>query len=161
MASETVNSDSSDVEQESTENQETVDMRILDPDTIDLDLNHGRIGKIENLEPLTQLETLCLRWNMIKKIENLSTLGSTLTELELYDNQITVLENLDSLVNLEILDVSHNRLRKIQGLGMVLKGFILDMHIDPKIRKFCCAYACGHLKVSRPKFEFGWSSHIF
>ena len=127
MASETVNSDSSDVEQESTENQETVDMRILDPDTIDLDLNHGRIGKIENLEPLTQLETLCLRWNMIKKIENLSTLGSTLTELELYDNQITVLENLDSLVNLEILDVSHNRLRKIQGLGMVLKGFILDM----------------------------------
>ena len=127
MASETVNSDSSDVEQEPAENEETVDMRILDPDTIDLDLNHGRIGKIENLEPLTQLETLCLRWNMIKKIENLSTLGSTLTELELYDNQITVLENLDSLVNLEILDVSHNRLRKIQGLGMVLKGFILDM----------------------------------
>ena len=127
MASETVNSDSSDVEQEPAENEETVDMRILDPDTIDLDLNHGRIGKIENLEPLTQLETLCLRWNMIKKIENLNTLGSTLTELELYDNQITVLENLDSLVNLEILDVSHNRLRKIQGLGMVLKGFILDM----------------------------------
>ena len=126
MASETVNSDSSDVEQEPAETEETVDMRILDPDTIDLDLNHGRIGKIENLEPLTQLETLCLRWNMIKKIENLSTLGSTLTELELYDNQITVLENLDSLVNLEILDVSHNRLRKIQGLGMVLKGFILD-----------------------------------
>ena len=126
MASETVNSDSSDVEQEPAENEETVDMRILDPDTIDLDLNHGRIGKIENLEPLTKLETLCLRWNMIKKIENLSTLGSTLTELELYDNQITVLENLDSLVNLEILDVSHNRLRKIQGLGMVLKGFILD-----------------------------------
>ena len=127
MASETVNSDSSDVEQEPAEIEETVDMRILDPDTIDLDLNHGRIGKIENLEPLTQLETLCLRWNMIKKIENLNTLGSTLTELELYDNQITVLENLDSLVNLEILDVSHNRLRKIQGLGMVLKGFILDM----------------------------------
>ena len=126
MASETINSDSSDVEQEPAENEETVDMRILDPDTIDLDLNHGRIGKIENLEPLTKLETLCLRWNMIKKIENLSTLGSTLTELELYDNQITVLENLDSLVNLEILDVSHNRLRKIQGLGMVLKGFILD-----------------------------------
>ena len=52
------------------------------------------------MEPLTKVERLYCRWNLIKKIENLDTLV-TLRELELYDNQITVLENLDSLVNLE------------------------------------------------------------
>jgi hypothetical protein len=49
---------------------------ILDPEAIDVDLNHGKIAK-----------TLCLRWNLIKKIENLSML-TTLKELELYDNQV-------------------------------------------------------------------------
>ena len=101
MSAEGNNSDISDTEQDPQNQEEPVDIRVLDPDTIDLDLNHGRIAKIENLEPLTQLETLCLRWNMIKKIENLSVLGSTLKELELYDNQISVLENLDLLVNLQ------------------------------------------------------------
>lgn len=63
------------------------------------DLNHGRVGVIENLEPLRNLKRLYLRWNLIKKIENLETL-TTLEELELYDNQITKIENLDALVNL-------------------------------------------------------------
>uniref|UniRef100_A0A182SQH0 Dynein axonemal assembly factor 1 homolog n=1 Tax=Anopheles maculatus TaxID=74869 RepID=A0A182SQH0_9DIPT len=76
------------------------DVITIDPDTTEVDLNHGRIGKIENLEPLTKLERLYLRWNLIKKIENLDHLTS-LIELELYDNQITELENLDQLVNLE------------------------------------------------------------
>ena len=49
---------------------------------------------------LKQVETLCLRWNLIKTIENLDTLTS-LRELELYDNQITVINNLSTLVNLE------------------------------------------------------------
>lgn len=66
----------------------------------ELDMNHQKIGRLENLEPLTKVERLYCRWNLIKKIENLETLV-TLRELELYDNQITVLENLDSLVNLE------------------------------------------------------------
>ena len=66
----------------------------------ELDLNHQKIGRLENMEPLTKVERLYCRWNLIKKIENLNTLV-TLKELELYDNQITVLENLDSLVNLE------------------------------------------------------------
>lgn len=45
------------------------------------------------------LSRLYLRWNLIKKIENLDTL-TTLEELELYDNQITEIENLDALQNL-------------------------------------------------------------
>ena len=52
--------------------------------------NHGRIAVMENLEVLTRVETLCLRWNMISKIQNVSTLTS-LTELDLYDNQVGTL----------------------------------------------------------------------
>lgn len=73
---------------------------ILDPDALEVDLNHGKIAKLENLECLHRVEGLYLRWNLIKKIENLQTLV-TLRELELYDNQLTVIENLDTLVNLE------------------------------------------------------------
>lgn len=72
----------------------------LDPDAIDVDLNHHRLVKIEGLECLHQVESLCLRWNLIPKIENLHML-TTLKVLELYDNQISVIENLDALVNLE------------------------------------------------------------
>jgi len=43
---------------------------------------------------------LCLRQNLITKIENLEH-NVLLTELDLYDNQITKIENLDTLVDLE------------------------------------------------------------
>lgn len=45
-------------------------------------------------------QTLSLRQNLIKKIENLDSLTS-LRELDLYDNQIRKLENLHSLEDLE------------------------------------------------------------
>jgi hypothetical protein len=73
------------------EAEETEELCVLDPEAVDVDLNHGKIAKIENLEPLKCVETLCLRWNLIKKIENLSTL-TTLRELELYDNQVNILQ---------------------------------------------------------------------
>ena len=82
------------------EPQETNELLVLDPLALELDLNHGKIEKLENLECLTQIEGLYLRWNLIKKIENIQTLV-TLRELEFYDNQLTVIENLDTLVNLE------------------------------------------------------------
>ena len=77
----------SDQESAMPKEEESEELCILDPDAIDVDLNHGKISKIENLEGLTCVETLCLRWNLIKKIENLSML-TTLKELELYDNQV-------------------------------------------------------------------------
>lgn len=40
---------------------------IVNEHTTELDLNHGRIGKIENLEHLKNLERLYLRWNLIKR----------------------------------------------------------------------------------------------
>lgn len=85
---------------EVTEGPTINDIIIIDPETTELDLNHGRIGKLDNLEPLTCIERLYLRWNLITKIENLDTL-TTLQELELYDNQITKIENLGALVNLQ------------------------------------------------------------
>lgn len=76
------------------------DVITIDPDCEELDLNHARIGKIEQLDRMVKLERLFLRWNLLKKIENLDSL-TRLVEIELYDNQITEIENLDHLVNLE------------------------------------------------------------
>lgn len=45
-------------------------------------------------------QTLSLRQNLIKKIENLDSL-SALRELDFYDNQIRKLENLHNLTELE------------------------------------------------------------
>lgn len=45
-------------------------------------------------------QTLCLRQNLIKCIENLEELQS-LRELDLYDNQIKKIENLEALTELE------------------------------------------------------------
>uniref|UniRef100_A0AC35U9X7 Innexin n=1 Tax=Rhabditophanes sp. KR3021 TaxID=114890 RepID=A0AC35U9X7_9BILA len=85
-----------------------------------LDLTKTRITEISNLEFLTSIEELTLRWNGIKKIHNLDSLV-TLTYLELYDNLIEKIENLDCLVNLKTLDLSYNRIQKIQNLGKLTK----------------------------------------
>lgn len=45
-------------------------------------------------------QTISLRQNLIKRIENLDSLVS-LKELDLYDNQIRKLENLQALTELE------------------------------------------------------------
>lgn len=45
-------------------------------------------------------QTISLRQNLIKQIENLESLVS-LRELDLYDNQIRKLENLQTLTELE------------------------------------------------------------
>ena len=50
--------------------------------------------------PFLSRQTLCLRQNLIKCIENLEALQS-LRELDLYDNQIRKIENLEALTELE------------------------------------------------------------
>ena len=54
------------------EEEEGVELVVLESDAVDVDLQHGKIARIENLEHLTQVETISLRWNLIKKIENLN-----------------------------------------------------------------------------------------
>ena len=56
------NEQESDLEENPPNAEEAQLMEVLeDPDAIDVDFNHGRIAKIENLEILTRVETLCLR----------------------------------------------------------------------------------------------------
>ncbi|PIO75977.1 hypothetical protein TELCIR_01960, partial [Teladorsagia circumcincta] len=54
----------------------------VDRNALSLDLTRTRLKKIEGFEFLTQIRTLCLRWNLLKTIEGLHTL-TTLTELDL------------------------------------------------------------------------------
>ena len=41
-----------------------------DKNAVELDFQHCKIAKIENLEQLSSIESLGLRWNFITKIEN-------------------------------------------------------------------------------------------
>jgi len=68
-----------------------------------VNLEHRRIGEIRDFDCLSQVESLCLRNNMIRNVQNVLTL-TNLTELDLYDNLIKKIENIETLVNLEILD---------------------------------------------------------
>ncbi|PAV91461.1 hypothetical protein WR25_05799 [Diploscapter pachys] len=57
-------------------------------DAKEVDLTRHRMKTIHGLETFTQVEKLCLRWNLLKQIENLDCTANTLTELDLYDNQM-------------------------------------------------------------------------
>jgi len=61
--------DQSDAEsiEDNAPTEEEQELIVLDPEAFDIDLNHGKIGKIENLENLRNVETISLRWNLIKK----------------------------------------------------------------------------------------------
>lgn len=66
----------------------------------EIDLNHEKITKIYGFERFKNLKNLCLRQNLLKKIENLGPLSESLLELDLYDNLLTEIENLQCLTNL-------------------------------------------------------------
>uniref|UniRef100_A0A914PVE9 Protein phosphatase 1 regulatory subunit 7 n=1 Tax=Panagrolaimus davidi TaxID=227884 RepID=A0A914PVE9_9BILA len=72
---------------ENANKEEEVDTIELDATAKDVDLTRRRIKKIEGFEFLHNFENLCLRWNLISKMENLSSLVK-LVELDLYDNQV-------------------------------------------------------------------------
>lgn len=70
----------------------------------ELDLNHGRFEEIPAvLTRFTQMQSLCMRQNLLPAITNLSApaMVQALTQIDLYDNQIEVISGLDALVNLE------------------------------------------------------------
>lgn len=106
----------------------------------DIDLVHCRIRSVPalRLERFTKVEVkclgyylwldflgayklhrqkLCLRQNLVSRIEFPSSLGSTLRELDLYDNLVSHLKGLDHLTNLTSLDFSFNRVKHIRNLG--------------------------------------------
>ncbi|CAG8704670.1 2214_t:CDS:2 [Racocetra fulgida] len=70
-------------------------------DAEEIELSHLRIQDLSslNLARFQCLKKLCLRQNLITKIEYLETM-TNLEDLDLYDNRISHIENLDKLKNL-------------------------------------------------------------
>ncbi|XP_033085408.1 protein phosphatase 1 regulatory subunit 7 isoform X8 [Trachypithecus francoisi] len=122
------------------EHELPVDMETinLDRDAEDVDLNHCRIGKIEgfevlkkvkaieNIDTLTNLESLFLGKNKITKLQNLDAL-TNLTVLSMQSNRLTKIEGLQNLVNLRELYLSHNGIEVIEGLENNNKLTMLDI----------------------------------
>ncbi|VDP90212.1 unnamed protein product [Echinostoma caproni] len=76
------------------------ELDIPDRESEEIDFEHCRIRAISHLEILPnvimlmvsnvlQVKYLCLRNNLIKKLENFEPIAATLNDLDLYDNQIT------------------------------------------------------------------------
>ncbi|MBA7504439.1 hypothetical protein ES706_03082 [subsurface metagenome] len=73
------------------------------------------IKMINQLDKLTELKKLKIRFLKIKKINGLENL-TQLEELELSRDEISEIKGLETLRNLKKLDLSHNNIEHIQGL---------------------------------------------
>ncbi|XP_072014861.1 centriolin-like [Amphiura filiformis] len=71
-----------------------------------------KIQFIENLEPFTRIQVLCLAYNQISKIEHLDRL-TKIRDLDLSCNRIEKIEGLETLVNLQRLNLSDNLIEVI------------------------------------------------
>ncbi|CAG8439672.1 10901_t:CDS:10 [Ambispora gerdemannii] len=88
----------------------------------EIELTHLRITDIPSLflDRFVNLKRLCLRQNLITKIEGLENLKS-LKEIDFYDNKISYIENLDNQINLESLDLSFNKIKVIENVNHLIK----------------------------------------
>ncbi|CAH8662713.1 unnamed protein product [Heterobilharzia americana] len=99
----------------------------------DIDLEHCRIKSISKLDRFPNVRHLCLRNNLLKKLENFEPVSQTLEDLDVYDNQISKIENLDCLTKLTNLDLSFNRIKSIENLDNlrnVKKLFLVNNRIS-------------------------------
>ena len=78
---------------------------------VHLSLSTNCIDKMMSLSGLRNLEILSLGRNMIKRIEGLEGVGSTLKQLWLSYNLISSLDGLQSCVKLENLYISNNKIK--------------------------------------------------
>lgn len=81
-----------------------------------LSLSTNTIDRMVNLTGMTELKTLSLGRNNIKKIEKLEDVAGTLTQLWLSYNQITSLDGLSCLTNLTTLYCSNNLIKSFDEL---------------------------------------------
>lgn len=93
-----------------------------DPDTDEINCVNSRIRSIPDLrlERFPQVRRLRLRQNLIQRIEGLSVLAGTLTDLEFYDNLISHISGLDDLTNLTSLDLSYNKIKHIKNVNHLI-----------------------------------------
>ncbi|XP_032081541.1 protein phosphatase 1 regulatory subunit 7 isoform X2 [Thamnophis elegans] len=81
---------------------------------------------IQNIDTLTNLDSLFLGKNKITKLQNLDAL-TNLTVLSIQSNRLTKIEGLQNLVNLRELYLSHNGIEVIEGLENNNKLTMLDI----------------------------------
>jgi Leucine-rich repeat (LRR) protein len=101
-------------------------LHITAPILIGLDLSTNKLGKITNLEKLSELLLLNLFNNKISRIEGLDGLKK-LKELKINENNIGKIEGLEKLKNLTLLNLSKNQIRKIEGIDHLTHLKRLDL----------------------------------
>lgn len=96
----------------------------------ELDLSSLNILHIVGLRLVTNLKSLRLAHNQIKKIKNLNWL-TKLENLDLSLNRLTEIENLESLKSLKYLNVSGNRISELKNLeeNAALETFLVNDNI--------------------------------
>lgn len=91
----------------------------IELDTDYIDLVHLKISSLEDLhlERFKNLQSLCLRQNLITSIVAVKEISDKLEELDLYDNRINhISSSIGHLVNLKTLDFSFNRIKNIKNI---------------------------------------------
>ena len=91
------------------------------------DLARKELPHIPLFEGEERLQYLSLEMNMIKKIEDLISLGN-LIYLNLYSNRIKEIENLEDVNKLRVLILGKNKIEKIKNLSCLKELEILDLH---------------------------------
>lgn len=126
------------------------DLAIRDKENVEwVDIQHKRIREIppEALN-LPKCEYVCLRYNLIKDISNVSYLNpAALTELDLYDNHIKTMNGIENLVNLELLDLSYNNIKVMKNLEKLSKLKKLYLCSNKISNIECLDSLVGHLEV--------------
>ncbi|VDQ10195.1 unnamed protein product [Trichobilharzia regenti] len=94
-------------EEQSVPGVEIDELDISNMEGEEIDLEHCRIKCINKLERFPNVRRLCLRNNLLKKLENFEPVCQTLEELDLYDNQITKehLEDVNKSICIEIYNI--------------------------------------------------------
>ncbi|KAI7898728.1 uncharacterized protein BX663DRAFT_564532 [Cokeromyces recurvatus] len=125
----------SEAEDEVEENTEEGLLDEYPDDAEDIDCIHMRVTSIPNLrlERFNNLQSICLRQNLIIDIEGLDSL-SQLKELDLYDNKISHMRGLNNLTQLRSLDLSFNKIKHIKNIDRLTE--LTDLYfVSNKISK--------------------------
>eukprot|EP00501_MAST-03F_sp_TOSAG23-6_P002506 GSMAST32.ASY1.ANO1.2643.1 assembled CDS len=133
---------------------EDVDQELIDPDFcvslkefMWVGTRGQKITTMASLSRLPNLQSICLRSNLIPKLEGISTL-SHLTTLELYDNKIKKIpvHEFSSLTSLKKLDLSFNLIKRLEGISHLVH--LTHLYVaNNRISKIECLENLRNLEV--------------
>lgn len=108
-----------------------------DLETDYIDLIHLKISSLKDLDlgKFKNLESLCLRQNLIQSMVEINEVSDKLEELDFYDNRINhISSNIGGKTNLKSLDLSFNKIKNIKNLDKLINLESLYL-IQNKIRE--------------------------